>query len=440
MKVLFRRIHLYLALAAGLVFFVQCLSGTVLVFEEEITHVLHSERYSVQVPEGQLRLPLAQLAAQFQQATPKAKLMGFKVYADPARTVELTFRDGNAKPTNTRAGEGRSPSEGGRGEERSPEGGGRGESHGRGESDRGEGRGSGEGRGRGEGRGPGKGRPERGSTAFLNPYTGQVLGIQEEKQLPVFKVAEDLHRRLLAGEVGKALSGLSALFILVITATGLVLWWPKTRAMLTGRLRIKWGASWKRLNHDLHIVLGFYCSLFLFGIAFTGVIMSYRWATEGLFKITGTKPTVGIAAPLSAAASSPRAVAYDAALRTGQATYRTAEFWRVGAPKDSVAAVPVSAPSTLPLRQLGLDTLFVDRSTGAALGQHLYSRQSAGAQLRRLTKPLHTGEIGGIWTKILALVVTLASLTFPVTGVILWLNRTRKKPSRRGPVKAMEVA
>ncbi|MDJ0363855.1 PepSY-associated TM helix domain-containing protein [Hymenobacter sp. H14-R3] len=420
MKVLLRRIHLYLALAAGLVFFVQCLSGTVLVFEEEITHALHSERYSVPVPAGQPRLSLAQLAAQFQQATPRAKLLGFKVYADPTRTVELIFRDGNTKPGGPRLGEGR------------------GESRSQGEGRSSGGSGRGEGRGRAEG--PGKGRPERGSTAFLNPYTGQVLGLQKEKQLPVFKLAEDLHRRLLAGEVGKALSGLSALFILVITATGIVLWWPKTRALLTGRLRIKWGASWKRLNHDLHLVLGFYCSLFLFGLALTGVVMSYRWATEGLFKITGTKPTVGMAAPRSAAAGSPRAVAYDAALRTGQATYRTAEFWRVGAPKDSLAAVAVSAPSTLPLRQLGLDTLFVDRSTGAALGQHLYSRQSAGAQLRRLTKPLHTGEIGGIWTKMLALVVTLASLTFPITGVIMWLNRTRKKPSRPSAVKTLEVA
>ncbi|RZL14898.1 MAG: PepSY domain-containing protein [Hymenobacter sp.] len=432
MKLLFRRVHLYLALAAGLVFFVQCLSGTVLVFEEEITHALYSERYSVAVPAGQPRLSLAQLAAQFQQATPKAKLMSFKVYADPARTVELTYRDGKAKA-------GRGPDEGRPGDGSRTEGRGPGEG-GRDEGGRTNGRGPGEGGGKGEGRGPGKGRPERGSTAFLDPYTGQVLGLQKEKQLPVFKVAEDLHRRLLAGEVGKALSGLSALFILVITATGIVLWWPKTRAMLTGRLRIKWGASWKRLNHDLHIVLGFYCSLFLFGIALTGVIMSYRWATEGLFKMTGTKPTVGIAAPLSAAASSPRTVAYDAALRTGQATYRTAEFWRVGTPKDSLGAVPVSAPSTLPLRHLGLDTLFVDRTTGVALGQHLYSRQTAGAQLRRLAKPLHTGEIGGIWTKILALVVTLASLTFPVTGVIMWLNRTRKKPSRRGSVKELEVA
>ncbi|MGI4740624.1 MAG: PepSY-associated TM helix domain-containing protein [Janthinobacterium lividum] len=414
MKVFFRRIHLYLALAAGMVFFVQCLTGTVLVFEEEITHLLHAERYAVAVPAGQPRLALVQLASQFQQAHPQGKVLGFKVYADQARTVELTYRNSKTKPS-------------GRGEGGAPQGqsgrASRGEM-GRYQAPRGPG--SPEGRG---GKGPG-GRPERGSTAYLNPFTGQVLGLQTEKQLPVFKVAEDLHRRLLAGEVGKALTGLSALFILVITATGVVLWWPKTRAVLTGRLRIKWGASGKRLIHDLHVVLGFYCALFLFGLAFTGVIMSYRWATEGLFWLTNSRPTVGLPTPRSVARED-QTIAYDAALRTGQATYRTAEFWRIGAPQNPGAAVAVSAPSELPLRHNGLDTLFVDRATGAALAQHRYSRQTAGAQLRRLAKPLHTGEIGGLWTKLLALVVTLLSLTFPVTGVLMWLSRTRKKPRPR---------
>jgi len=431
MKVFFRRIHLYLALAAGLVFFIQCLSGTVLVFEEEITHALRPERYTVAVPASQPRLPLAQLASQFSQAHPKDKLMGFKVYADPARTVELIYRDSKAKPGGPR-GEG-GPGRGEMGGEPRGEGSRQGRGGEAGGEQRTEGRSREAGRGGREGRGgegPGKGRPERGSTAYLNPYTGEITALQAEKQLPVFKVAEDLHRRLLAGEVGKALTGIAAIFILIITATGIILWWPKTRAMLTGRLRIKWGASGKRLTHDLHVVLGFYTSLFLFGLALTGIIMSYRWATEGLFFLTNSKPTVGLLAPKSAAPGNPRAVAYDAALRTGQVTYSAAEYWRVGVPKDSAAAVAVSAPSTLPLRHMGLDTLFVDRTTGAALGQHLYARQTAGAQLRRMAKPLHTGEIGGVWTKILALVVTLVSLTFPITGVLMWLNRTRKKSGK----------
>jgi uncharacterized iron-regulated membrane protein len=169
----------------------------------------------------------------------------------------------------------------------------------------------------------------------------------------------------------------------------------------------------------------------LFGLAFTGIIMSYRWATEALFWATGTKPTAGRPAPVSAAAPGDKTIAYDAALAAGRRTYAGAEFWRVSTPKDSVAAVAVSAPIALPLHVNGLDTLFVDRHTGAT---HLYNHQSVGTQLRRMTKPLHTGEIGGIWTKIFAFTITLISLTFPITGVILWLNRTRKKPQRRSAV------
>ncbi|MEJ7660138.1 MAG: hypothetical protein WKG07_11210 [Hymenobacter sp.] len=83
----------------------QCLTGTVLVFEEEITHALFSERYQIAGSAGQPRLPLAELASQFQQANPKAKVLGFKVYADPARTVELSYRDGKTRPAGPPAGE-----------------------------------------------------------------------------------------------------------------------------------------------------------------------------------------------------------------------------------------------------------------------------------------------------------------------------------------------
>ena len=429
MTVFFRRIHLYLALAAGLVFFVQCLTGTLLVFEEEITHALHTERYQVAGPAGQPRLALAQLAAAFKQTHPKDKLLGFKIYADPSRTVELSYKD----PKSKEAGRGGPPGEG-PGRQRGPQAGSPSGDHGpAGEHGPGGERGPG-------GRGKGKGRPERGSTAFVNPYTGQVQATVGPQERTFFSWAEDLHRRLLAGEVGKTLTGISALFILVITATGIVLWWPKTRQMLTGRLRIKWGSSWKRLNHDLHIVLGFYCSLFLFGLALTGVIMSYRWATESLFWLTGSTPAVGLPAPTAATGGAPT-IAYEAALQAGRRTYPQAEYWRVSAPKDSAAAVVVSAPLASGLHLNGVDTLFVDRHTGVALGQRLYSRQALGTQLRRLTKPLHTGEIGGIWTKLFACLITLISLTFPITGVLLWLNRTRKKPqSARRAAVAQPIA
>lgn len=213
--VFFRRIHLYLALAAGLVFFVQCLTGTVLVFEEEITHALHPERYTT-------------ASSQRSAATRSA--------VDAAAAVKA--------PTTA--------------------------------------------------------APSEAAPLSSTPNTGQATGRLNPQEPTISKTAEDLHRRLLAGEVGKALTGLSALFILFITTTGIVLWWPKTRAMRTGRLRIKWEASGKRLTHDLHVVRGFYCSLFLFGLALTGVSMSYRWAANGLFWPTSSQPTMALPTPRSA--------------------------------------------------------------------------------------------------------------------------------------------
>ncbi|HEY9197112.1 MAG TPA: PepSY domain-containing protein, partial [Mucilaginibacter sp.] len=87
MKVFFRTIHLYLSLAAGIVIFCSCLTGTMLVFEKEIEHSLHPERYEVK-PQND-RLPVAQLAQSALKQYPKAKLATVMVYNNPAQTVEI---------------------------------------------------------------------------------------------------------------------------------------------------------------------------------------------------------------------------------------------------------------------------------------------------------------------------------------------------------------
>jgi uncharacterized iron-regulated membrane protein len=75
-----------------------------------------------------------------------------------------------------------------------------------------------------------------------------------------------LHRWLLGGSdsIGKTITGISTLIFLFILITGIILWWPKTKNILLRQLKIKQSAGWKRFNHDLHIVLGFYSAIFLF--------------------------------------------------------------------------------------------------------------------------------------------------------------------------------
>jgi uncharacterized iron-regulated membrane protein len=40
---------------------------------------------------------------------------------------------------------------------------------------------------------------------------------------------------------------------------------------------------------------------------------------------------------------------------------------------------------------------------------------------------VHVGSIWGLPSKIIAVIVCILGASFPVTGTILWLNRTRKK-------------
>lgn len=64
MKALIKKIHLWLSLPFGLVISVICLTGAILVFEQDITRALQRELYTVTPPEeGVQPLPPSALAA-----------------------------------------------------------------------------------------------------------------------------------------------------------------------------------------------------------------------------------------------------------------------------------------------------------------------------------------------------------------------------------------
>ena len=87
MKVFFRTIHLYLSLAAGIIIFCSCFTGTMLVFEKEIQHALHPQRYSIKLQGA--RMTLANLVPGALKQVPRAKLSSVMVYNNPERAIEI---------------------------------------------------------------------------------------------------------------------------------------------------------------------------------------------------------------------------------------------------------------------------------------------------------------------------------------------------------------
>src|SRR5215213_3899716 len=123
-----------------------------------------------------------------------------------------------------------------------------------------------------------------------------------------------MHRWLLGSNngPGKYITGISTLLFLFILITGIILWWPKTKNILQQRLKIKSTAGWKRLNHDLHIVLGFYSSIFLFVFAFTALAWSFEWFNKGIYKVTSS--SMKAEAPASVNNENFKRISFDSAL------------------------------------------------------------------------------------------------------------------------------
>jgi uncharacterized iron-regulated membrane protein len=393
MKVFFRTIHLYLSLAAGIVILCSCITGTILVFEKEINYTLHPQRYYVK-PQG-TRLPLTELKKLALKQVPKAKLVSIMVYNNPQRSVEFgaMLPEKKGKGDNGKAD---TPKEAvktaGKEKLKGNEG-------------------------------------EKATTVlYVNPYTGKVIEQFSKKQSFLFTV-EMLHRFLLAGKnsAGDMIVGLSALFFLFILITGVILWWPKTKNIMRQRLKIKFDGSGKRLTHDLHIVTGFYTSIFLIVTVLTGLIMSFGWANKALYAITGSElkkeeskmPGSGYQAGLPP-------ISIEIALKAVADKINTSETYSIRTPRDSAGAFNISILKKGAIENTA-DSYSIDQYNGKIVATQLFADKSLGQRIRSYVKPVHTGSVYGIPTKIISFIVCLLACIFPVTGIMMWLNRIGKK-------------
>jgi uncharacterized iron-regulated membrane protein len=426
MKVFFRRIHLYLGLVSGLFLVVVCLTGSILVFEEELTHTFHHERYFVEAATAP-RLSLAQLTAAVRAAKPKAKINGLKIYADPTRSVEVNLA-GAGRPGGPQ-GESRGPGMSGRGEGRGPQAGlRRGKGPGERTGERGQ---AGTG---GPQAGPGKGgKGDRGPTLYLNPYTGAVLGEFDQRK-SFFHFVEEIHRGLVAGRVGKLVMGINSIIFIFILGTGLVLWWPATRRALSTRLRVKWDASWKRVNYDWHTALGLYSSVFLLVMTLTGMGMAFDWVGQGINTLTHS-PQQRPEPPTSTLPATEPATKLeaDAALALARQQAPEAKSYTIQLPKAPDGSIQVGILRPGAITERATDDVYLDQYSGRVLRQQAYAEKPLGQRIRGLFKPIHTGAIFGWPTKVLAFVFVLLGATFPITGTIMWLNRTRKSKKKEQP-------
>src|SRR5690606_2981082 len=71
------------------------------------------------------------------------------------------------------------------------------------------------------------------------------------------------------------------------------------------------------------------------------------------------------------------------------------------------------------------DNLILDRD-GQMLNKELFRDKPLNVQIASLIKPIHTGEIFGIFSKIIYFLACLIATSLPVTGTLIWWNKRTK--------------
>jgi uncharacterized iron-regulated membrane protein len=110
-------------------------------------------------------------------------------------------------------------------------------------------------------------------TVYIHPETWQVAGIND-LDASWLEFVEQFHVNLLLGRNGRLWNGIGAACLLGLTLTGLVLWWPGLRNWTRG-IKLDFSRSWKRINWDLHSVMGFWTIFFTLTWALTS--MYFTW-------------------------------------------------------------------------------------------------------------------------------------------------------------------
>lgn len=305
---------------------------------------------------------------------------------------------------------------------------------------------------KGKGRNP-KVKPQ---VHLLHPYTGKYLGLQvkdnsEEAQLreklnSFFAWTLNGHRFLwLPRDIGRPIVNYATLIFSITLITGLVWWYPKkwTKSTREKSFRIKWKAGWKRVNLDLHNVVGFYSFLLVLLLAVTGMYYGIEWFNRALYWSTNWGTPLAErtsvhsdSTKIDQLAHFPKA--FDREIHSILTQYKDPHYLTITYPdaekKDATISVYIRNDMD---RQYNNRYYSFDRYTGAFLPNNItlfnkdFYELRAGEQFRRLNYDIHVGSIWGFPTKVLAFVLTLIAGSLPITGFIIWYNRKWGKKKGR---------
>ncbi len=360
------QIHLWLGITLGVVGALLGLSGSILVYGDNLDARLNPQRYAVSG--NRAALPLAEYAGRAEAASEnRVRILGIRLpEREAAPVVVLARARGDAGPL---------------------------------------------------------------QRIYLDPPTGRILDIATGGDFLAW--LHSFHESLTLREYhGREIVGAVGIAMLISSLSGIYLWWP-VRGTCARVFGFRQGLA---LHRNLHYTFGFWGSLVLALLSFTGILIAYpdaARATVAVFGAVSPSPR-----GLQSVESPERPIGPDDAAAVARQAYPTATVISVGFPAGPRGVYRVN------LRELG-DTasrsgsvVFIDPRSRTILQRTDNASRPIGDAFLLWTRTAHEGGVLGGAGRLVTFLGGLLPCLLVVTGTIMWLRQR----GRRSAGKVSSVA
>jgi uncharacterized iron-regulated membrane protein len=297
--------------------------------------------------------------------------------------------------------------------------------------------------------------PPGSSEVFVNPYTGEMLGVRRwgditEGMTNLMTFIYRLHYSLALDRVGVVLMGIVALAWTLDCFIGAYLTFPPTRRDLWRR----WGKAWRvrlrrgtsKLNFDLHRAGGLWVWAMLFVFAWSSAAFNLSEVYHPVMRMLFAHQDASVDRSHVPALSHPRhdpSLDMHAALDVGrrlmaeQAASRRfvveREEWLGYDPTRALYTYIVRTSRDIRERYGGNTRLFFDADSGTFRGLFVPTGEATGDTLTTWITTLHMAAVWGLPFKIFITLMGLVVTMLSVTGVVIWWKKRAARRLLRRP-------
>ena len=261
---------------------------------------------------------------------------------------------------------------------------------------------------------------------YVNPYSGVIQGVAPEFNFRAFTRA--LHGWWLVPFTngyswGWYLVSFLGLPLLASLVTGLVVYKRFWKGFFRPTLRIRHGA--RIFWGDFHRLSGIWSIWFIAVISITGtwfLIQAFLFDNQISISTEKIIPAMSReAVPLSPDGSPPPRIDLDRAIEIATQKISGLEASFVSLPGNAYSHLDVGGRGWYPLM---FQTATLNPYTGEIAASRLISDRSTLEFVTESMRPLHTGDFGGLWIKLIWAFFGLLLSMMVLSGLLIWTKRT----------------